>query len=171
MKYLRAKSCLSLALMAALSFVAAAIPTQASVDDCIDVSQTDAAAGAIVETFTEGVPRCGNQFVFKSIPKSLQGLPYVSVKRGAKEEPGIAYTFTLKRPATVYLFVMENGKPTLSPEWKPTEMKALWGFDQDMSLLDSVYSRHFDAGPVTIPAHDGQAGNFGVPHLCVISCD
>lgn len=154
-----------------LLLLALACPGAHAADDCIDISQMDSALAAKVDVLAEGTGRCAGNFAFKTIPKSLYGLPCISIKRGAREEPGSAYTFTIKKPATVYLFVMENGTPTIPAGWEPTPMKALWNINDETSLLDSVYSRHFAAGEVVVPEHDGRAGNFGVPHLCVVVCD
>ena len=151
--------------------VAAAVTNVRAEDDCIDISQIDSALKAKVDVLEEGTGRCSGEFKFKTIPKKLQGLPCVSIKRGAKEEAGASYTFVLKKPATVYLFVMENGTPAIPDGWERTPFQALWGFDPESSLLDTVYSRHFEAGEVVVPAHDGKASNFGVPHLCVVACE
>ena len=92
----------------------------------------------------------------------------MSVPRGRFNAPGAGYSFTLKKPATVYLLVQDRGKPDIPEGWKAEEGKAVWRLG-NVRHSDLIYSREFPAGTVEIPAHNGKQGtSYGVPHAAVI---
>lgn len=110
----------------------------------------------------------GGGLVFTGFPDSLKGLPLISVPRGASNKPGAAYTFTLKKPAKLYLLVQDRGTPSIPEGWSREEGKVFWNVGAARHT-DSIYSKEFPAGTVEIPAHDGrQGGSYGVPNAVVI---
>jgi hypothetical protein len=122
-----------------------------------------------VVTVALGELRLANQtHRFTTIPDPLAGLTAISPHRGpSTSEPGPAYQVRLTRPGAVYLAVHDRGNPTVPDGWAPTGLTLGWGNHQD-----DIYARLIDA-PTTldIPAHDGRAGGFGVPHMVLFSPD
>lgn len=105
--------------------------------------------------------------VFTTVPDDLDGLPAVIPHRGpSTSQPGPAYEVTLTQPAALFLAVHHRGRPTVPDEWKPTGLTIGWGNHED-----DVYARIAEPGTVRVPAHDGRAGGFGVPHMLIASPD
>ncbi len=113
--------------------------------------------------------RCvGGSFVFVEFPEFLKDLPLISVPRGVSNQPGTGYSFTLKKPAKLYLLVQDRGTPSIPEGWTKEEGKAVWSVGA-AKHKDSICSREFPAGTVEIPAHDGRQGNsYGIPSAVVI---
>jgi len=108
-------------------------------------------------------------FAIAEIPDSLKGLPMVSVPRGDGSKPGAAFSYTLAKPAKVYLLVHNRGKVTLPEGWTKEEGKVTWKSGAT-PFTDTVYSRECPAGKLDVPAHDGKEGNtFGIPNAIVIA--
>lgn len=108
-------------------------------------------------------------FTIAEIPDYLKGLPMVSVPRGEGSKPGAAFSYTLAKPAKVYLLVQNRGKATLPEGWTKEEGKVTWKSGQT-PFTDTVYSRECPAGKLDVPAHDGKEGNtFGIPDAIVIA--
>ena len=63
------------------------------------------------------------KFTFVNFPDSLKGLPFVSIPRGANNRPGAAYSFTLKKPAKLYLLVQERGNAAIPEGWTKIDEK------------------------------------------------
>lgn len=108
------------------------------------------------------------KFTFVKFPDELKDQPLFSIPRGAQNQPGAAYSITLKKPAKLYLLVQERGSVKLPDGWTKIEEKSFWKSDAE-PLADSVYTKNFPAGVVEIPAHNGKNGNFyGIPNAVVV---
>lgn len=106
-------------------------------------------------------------YQFVSFPESFSQASYVTVLRGNPKAPGAAYSFTVDKPVTVYLSVLEKGKPTLEG-WEKTSHKISWSVGREFT--DLVYKKDFGAGTVQIPEHNGSSddGTFGIPHAAIV---
>jgi len=108
-------------------------------------------------------------FTIAEIPDYLKGLPMVSIPRGDGSKPGAAFSYTLAKPAKVYLLVHNRGKATLPEGWTKEEGKVTWK-SGPTPFTDTVYSKECPAGKLDVPAHDGKEGNaFGIPDAIVIA--
>lgn len=108
------------------------------------------------------------KFTFVKFPDSLKGLPFFSVPRGKSNQPGAAYSFTLKKPAKLYLFVQNRGNVTVPEGWAKIDEQSSWKFNTE-TYTDTIYVREFPAGIVEIPAHNGKQGNsFGLPNAVAV---
>lgn len=108
------------------------------------------------------------RFTFVKFPDSLKGQPFFSVPRGAQNSPGTAYSFTLKKPAKLYLLVQDRGNAAIPEGWTRTTEQCTWK-NNDQTFTDSVYTKDFPAGTVEIPAHNGKEGNsYGLPNAVVV---
>jgi len=108
-------------------------------------------------------------FSIAEIPDYLKGLPMVSISRGDGSKPGAAFSYTLAKPAKVYLLVHDRGKAALPDGWTKEEGKVTWKNGQ-VKFTDTVYSRECPAGKLEIPAHNGKEGStFGIPNAIVIA--
>ena len=104
---------------------------------------------------------------FTTVPEQIQGLPAVAPHRGpSTSEPGPGYVVTLTRPAALYLAVHHRGSPTVPDTWKPTGLTLGWGNHED-----DIYVKLVEPGEIQIPAHDGKAGGYGVPHMLIVGDD
>ena len=113
--------------------------------------------------------RCtGGQFHLQEVPPSLAGLPRVTIARGDFHKPAPGYTFTINRPAVVYLAVDERPQAVLGDGWEKTDLRLRWD-----GYGDLVYRRRFPAGTVVVPGHPQphKPAAYGVPHLCFVSPD
>jgi hypothetical protein len=103
------------------------------------------------------------------IPEILQNLPCVSLPRGSGNNPGPQFSFTINKPATVYLLVHMRGD--YAPEgWDKTDMSAHWLVGKGV-YNDAIFKKDFPAGKVLVPAHTGRdkgKGPYGVAHLAAI---
>ncbi|MBS1370335.1 MAG: hypothetical protein HPZ91_10310 [Lentisphaeria bacterium] len=107
-------------------------------------------------------------FAFVEFPAFLKDLPLISAPRGASDKPGASYSFTLKKPAKLYLLIQDRGTPAIPEGWTREEGKVTWTVGPNKQT-DSIYSKEFPAGTVEIPAHNGKQGNaYGVPNAAVI---
>lgn len=144
-------------------------PTPPSPAPGIGVTDLPDNLSALLAPLEPGASRCSDNFVFTIVPKSLQGLPSVRIRRGDKQAPGAAYSFTIDRPAWVYLIAMDNGVYSPGPDWERTGLQSQWRLGPDQLFTDTIYRRRFEAGRVEIPAHTGGAANKGVPHVAVVA--
>lgn len=107
-------------------------------------------------------------FVINEVPEDLVGLQMVSVLRGKGNEPAPEYTFVVDKAVTIYLLVQDRGTVTTLEGWEKIEGKVKWAVVKN-PFTDSIYTKDFDAGTVTIPAHNGiQGNNYGIPNAAVI---
>lgn len=111
--------------------------------------------------------RATDQQPIHFLPDALALLPRVTVDRGDWHKPAPGYSFTIDKPAIVYLAVDRRGEPKLSSEWIATEMTLTWGENHE----DQIYKRSFDAGLVEIPgnATEHLKGSFGMPHTAFVA--
>ncbi|MEI6423695.1 MAG: hypothetical protein WCP55_15870, partial [Lentisphaerota bacterium] len=122
--------------------------------------------GANIGVMKKGCERISGSYIFTEIPDSLENAVIVVVKRGDGTKPGSAYSITLTKEATVYLFVANTGAPVIPNNWTLTELKATWG---TFAATDKIYQCKAAAGILEIPAHNGCKGSsFGIPNACVI---
>ncbi len=155
MKFLTAV--VSTLLFAGIAFTAAAGET---------VKVTDISKPAKLSTVKEGTLRSA-PYKLSEFPEMFKDMPCVIAPRGNGQKPGSAFSFTIDKPATVYLFVHVRGN--CAPEgWTKTDMKATWLVGK-AKYPDVIYKKDFAAGKVEIPAHNGKQGNtYGVPHMAVV---
>ena len=108
-------------------------------------------------------------YTVSKIPKLLEDLPCIILPRGTGNKPGPQFSFTINKPATIYLFVHNRGK--FAPEgWEKTELTANWLVNKS-TYSDAVFKKDFPAGKVVIPEHKGTSTGkppYGVAHLAVI---
>ncbi len=106
-------------------------------------------------------------YKFVTIPEVFSQAIYVTVLRGNAKAPGAAYTFTVDKPVTVYLCVLDKGKPTLEG-WEKTAHKISWSAGREFT--DLVYKKDFATGVISVPEHNGSSddGTFGIPHAAVV---
>ncbi|WP_294506548.1 hypothetical protein [uncultured Victivallis sp.] len=108
------------------------------------------------------------RFTFVKFPDSLKGQPCFSIPRGAQNQPGAAYSITLKKPAKLYLLVQERGNAAIPEGWTKIDEKCSWKNNSE-TYTDSIYTKDFPAGVAEIPAHNGKLGNsFGIPNAVVV---
>ncbi len=108
-------------------------------------------------------------FAIAEIPDYLKGLPMVSIPRGQGAKPGAAFSYTLAKPAKVYLLVHDRGKMPAPEGWTKEEGKVTWKSGQN-AFTDTVYSKECPAGTLEVPAHNGKEGStFGIPNAIVIA--
>ncbi|MBI2480806.1 MAG: sulfatase, partial [Planctomycetia bacterium] len=111
--------------------------------------------------------RATDQQPIHRLPAELAALPRLTVERGDWHKPAPGYSFTIDRPATVYLAVDRRGEPKLNPDWTATEMTLTWGENHH----DQIYQRSFHAGVVEIPGNacEHTKGSFGMPHTAFVA--
>lgn len=133
-----------------------------------EIKITDLSAGAKIGKAEAGQFRCAG-YKLTEVPEELKSQPMVFVLRGDSNKPAAAYSFTIDKPATIYLFVHNRGKIELGQDWEKTPMKAVWTAGNH-KLDDSVFKKDFPAGKIEVPTHEGKdgGGSFGIPHLAVI---
>ena len=108
------------------------------------------------------------KFTFVSFPDILKDQPVFSVPRGAQNQPGAAYSITLKKPAKLYLLVQERGNAAIPEGWTKIEEKSSWKNNSE-TFTDTIYTKDFPAGVAEIPAHNGKLGNsYGIPNAVVV---
>lgn len=122
---------------------------------------------ALVGVLAKGSARF-NEFqpgTFRELPAELIGKIYTYTSREAKPA-GQGYSFTSMQNATLYLFVMERGKPNVPEDWEKTGMKALsviWGKEYS----EVIYKRKVLAGEtIAIPPAAAPEGKFH--HACAV---
>lgn len=110
--------------------------------------------------------RASDQQKITAMPTQLTSLPRVTVDRGDWHRPATGFQFKVDKPVTVYLSVDRRGNPKLPPQWKSTGLSISWG----KQFTDEIYSRHFDAGTISIPANTTEhtKGSFGMPHMAMV---
>ncbi len=106
--------------------------------------------------------RNSDKYILKTIPEGLSGLPAVSVPRGSYSAPGSGYSFTIAKPATVYILVDQRDRGQKLEGWEKTELTAEWMADR--IYKDWVYKKDFEAGTVEIPANSKAC----LPNLAII---
>ncbi|MEK6796208.1 MAG: hypothetical protein AABZ39_15620 [Spirochaetota bacterium] len=124
-----------------------------------------------VAPLTKDRLRCADTlYKMIEIPSTLENSPSITVPRGDRAKPGIAYTFTIDVPSTVYLFVMMKNNANLPSEWKRTPLTAKWTTDGGKTIFsDAVYAQDLPAGTVAVPEHQGFSdASYAIPHLCVV---
>ena len=134
------------------------------------VAVTGISDGGKVTTAVAKSPRVSdNKYAYHKLPPELAGAVSIYVPRGDGKKEGIAYSFVIDNPATVYLLVHQRGTPAIPAEWTKTGLKAGWT-TSGMDFDDAVYKKDFPAGKVEIPAHNGKdaAGYYGIPHAAII---
>jgi hypothetical protein len=101
------------------------------------------------------------------VPDAFRGGQFVCMPRGPSAEPGRGFSFTIDRDSDVYISVHQRGTPTLTG-WVKTNHRTIWRHAGNLHQ-DLVYRKHFPAGRVTIPPHDGSNGKmYGIPHVAMI---
>lgn len=124
-----------------------------------------------VSPLTKDRLRCAETiYKMTEIPSALENRPSITVPRGDRAKPGMAYSFTIDVSSTVYLFVMNKSDAKIPPEWKRTTLTAKWTTDGGKTVFtDAIYEKEIDAGTVAVPEHQGFSdGSFAIPHLCVV---
>ncbi len=113
--------------------------------------------------------RATDQQEITALPVQLASLPRLTIDRGDWRKAAPGFAFTVDSPVTVYLAVDKRGKPNLDPAWQLTGLSLKWG----KGFSDRIYSRHFDAGEVSIPgnATEHTRGSFGMPHAAFVLAD
>ena len=105
-----------------------------------------------------------------SYPDIFRNARTVCLPRGSAFEPGRGFSFQIDRECDIYLIVHRRGKPDL-PGWTLTPIKTYWGIGATIANEEDVYKKHFKAGRVDIPPHNGKVGKlYGMPHAAVIPC-
>ena len=105
-----------------------------------------------------------------SYPDIFRNARTVCLPRGSAFEPGRGFSFQIDRECDIYLIVHRRGKPDL-PGWTLTPIKTYWGIGATIANEEDVYKKHFKAGRVDIPPHNGRVGKlYGMPHAAVIPC-
>lgn len=104
-----------------------------------------------------------------AVPPALDKLPMVSIPRGEPGKPGAGYSFTIDKPATVYILVADTGAPAIPPEWVKLENTEVAWKVKNVTGKDFVYSRKFPAGKVEIPPHNGKGDKaYGLPNTALV---
>jgi hypothetical protein len=133
-----------------------------------DVKITDISKTAKLTKLNIGIFR-SRPYKVSKIPEILKNLPCIILPRGSGSKPGPAFSFTIDKPATIYLFVHKRGK--FAPAgWEPTKLTANWLVHKS-TYNDAVFKKDFPAGKVIIPEHKGTIASkplYGVAHLAVI---
>ncbi len=107
-----------------------------------------------------------------AVPEMLNGLQMISVPRGVGNAPTAGYSFTIDKPATVYMLVEDHGKVDLSKEWKlEKDQFVKWKYNMAEGR-DFVYSRQYPAGKVEIPVHNGHdPSRYAIPNAALIKAE
>ncbi len=103
-------------------------------------------------------------------PETFEKALFIAAPRDNAYAPGMGYSFTIDKPATVYIAVHRRGKPTIPPGWEKAREVFNWGHSgHGVMSADIVYRKDFPAGVVNIPPHNGFNGKmYGIPHLTII---
>jgi len=128
------------------------------------------ATDVTVGTLAPETGRCTGDYPLVEIPETLRGAVCVTAARGDLHAPGAGYTFTVDRPATVFLAVHQRGHPVLPKGWTRTSLQMKWKTPTgDRLYTDTVWRRDVEPGPVTVPPHLGRERTFyGLPHMAVV---
>ncbi|MBE3097976.1 MAG: FAD-dependent oxidoreductase [Planctomycetes bacterium] len=127
------------------------------------------ASGMSVQTLGASATRCSGSLTILESPKTLEGLPCVTVGRGETNVPAPGYTFTVDKPVTVFLAVHDRGNAGLPAGWEKTDLKIRWQPGQGAAHTDTLYRKDFPAGKVDVPGHVGQsAPYFGIPNMAIV---
>jgi len=122
-----------------------------------------------VQTLSASAMRCSTSLPITEFPKTLEGLPCVTVARGDSGAPAPGFAFTVDKPVTVYLAVHDRGDAGLPAGWENTDMRIRWKVGGGGTNTDTVYRKDFPAGKVEIPGHQGKAGQyFGIPNMAIV---
>ncbi len=107
-----------------------------------------------------------------AVPEMLNGLQMISVPRGVGNKPGSGYSFSIDKPATVYMLVEDHGKVEVPEGWKlEKDQFVKWKFNMAEGR-DFVYSRQYPAGKVEIPVHNGLANErYAVPNAALLKAE
>jgi len=129
---------------------------------------------AKTETLTYKVLSPGNgrrgadsssKYTFDVLPEQLRTMQCVVIARGDLKEPAKDFSFTISKPADVYIAVLDRGDYTPPTGWERTTLTSRWSGN----LTDTVYVKRFAAGTVEIPGHSGKQGtSYGVPHAAFV---
>jgi hypothetical protein len=127
------------------------------------------ASGLKVQTLSASAARCSGSLAILEFPKTLEGLPCVTVGRGETNVPAPGYTFTVDKPVTVFLAVHDRGDAGLPAGWEKTDLRIKWQPGQGAAHTDTLYRKDFPAGKVEVPGHQGRAGRyFGIPNMAIV---
>ncbi|MCF6174574.1 MAG: hypothetical protein L3J71_02280 [Victivallaceae bacterium] len=133
-----------------------------------DVKITDISRTAKLTKLNIGIFR-SKPYKVSKIPEILKNLPCIILPRGTGNKPGLQFSFTIDKPATIYLFVHKRGK--FAPAgWDKTELTANWLVGKSV-YSDAIFKKDFPAGKVVIPEHKGTSAGkppYGVAHLAVV---
>jgi len=117
-----------------------------------------------------GLLRMANQelrYMFYELPKKLKPMRRVVVYRGDSKERTGGFSFKISAPAEIHIAVHSRGGFVPPDGWKKTGLKTEWSNGDD-----TIYVKHFEAGTVNVPGHDGKQGDyFGFPHAAFVPMD
>lgn len=133
------------------------------------IAYTNLPPGARLQKCNVGASRCSDRFEITEVPAELQDLDLLTVPRGdGLSKPGTAWKYKVDRPVRVYSLCMNRGQLAVAG-WKRTEHQVNWR-SGDKPFSDTVYTRDFPAGEISIPAHIWQDEDkaYGIPHACVV---
>jgi hypothetical protein len=127
------------------------------------------ASGLNVQTLSASATRCTSGLAILEFPKTLEGLPCVTVNRGESNVPAPGFSFTVDKPVTVYLAVHDRGDAGLPAGWEKTDLRIKWRPGQGAALTDTLYRKDFPAGKVEVPGHAGKSAQyFGIPNMAIV---
>jgi len=122
-----------------------------------------------VQTLSATAKRCSTSLEIVEFPKTLEGLPCVTIARGETGAPAPGFAFAIDKPATVYLAVHDRGEANLPAGWEKTDMRVRWTAGARTAYTDTIYRKDFPAGKVEVPGHQGKGGNYyGIPNMAIV---
>ena len=123
-----------------------------------------------VQTLSASAMRCSTSLPITEFPKTLEGLPCVTVARGESGVPAPGFAFTVDKPVTVFLAVHDRGDAKLPADWKASDHRICWKVGSGGTNTDTIYNKDFPAGKVEIPGHQGKSGPyFGIPNMAIVA--
>lgn len=105
------------------------------------------------------------KYQFNTLPQELSAMQCVVVPRGESKKEADGFSFKIDAPADVHIAVHDRGGFVPSEGWRKTPLTTKWSDN----ITDTVYVKHFEAGTVQLPGHNGKSGNsYGIPHAAFV---
>ncbi|OHD63468.1 MAG: hypothetical protein A2096_17295 [Spirochaetes bacterium GWF1_41_5] len=125
-------------------------------------------ADASVKIFKTGTMRCAERYEITDFPKEFLNAVCITVPRGDSKAPGKGYSFTVSRPANIFLLVNRSGDYMPPSGWKTADLEVSYRIKDQLILTDDVFIMKSKGGKIIIPPHDGQGKSYGIPHMAVV---
>lgn len=120
--------------------------------------------------FEDGATRCTGGFPFSTIPNELRSARIYTVARGSIQKPGGGFKVSVPAGSTLYLLVMDKGKPSLSGDWEPAAHIVEWNAGTS-SFRDKVYRQNISSAREIVIPESSERDNYGyaIPHALIVT--